>query len=150
MLINLNAYKTKGKIGTSPPPPPPTLLIPLPCYTCAVALSFRFSYALSTLARHVSSPFPCLALPSPIYVALFPFNLFTANALLWLSPWSKGSLLRLASKLYHTLPPPAWFATRLAAYNVACNIWSVCLCVCVCFAYRNLANCVKCQKFTLS
>lgn len=45
-----------------------------------------------------------LVAPS-IYVALFPFNLFTANALLRLSPPSEQLFIRSASKLYHFATP---------------------------------------------
>lgn len=106
MLINLNAIKRKRKFeeilcgiergrekGYLSP-------FSLWLYRCAFSCLFDFRmHCQPTRAR--AAP---LVAPS-IYVALFPFNLFTANALLRLSPPSEQLFIRSASKLYHFATP---------------------------------------------
>lgn len=106
MLINLNAIKRKRKFEE--------ILcgiergrerIPFPLspsgYTGAHSAGFSDFRMHCQPTRARAAP---LVAPS-IYVALFPFNLFTANALLRLSPPSEQLFIRSASKLYHFATP---------------------------------------------
>lgn len=79
--------------------------IPFPLLPLAIQVRIQLPFPISVciVSQLVLVLLPSL-LPS-IYVALFPFNLFTANALLRLSPPSEQLFIRSASKLYHFATP---------------------------------------------
>lgn len=77
-----------------------------PSISLAIQVRIQLPFPISVCIVSQLVLVPRSPVPPSIYVALFPFNLFTANALLRLSPPSEQLFIRSASKLYHFATPP--------------------------------------------